>query len=297
MDDSRSPPLGSAANRPGGPTTGYLVFVRGAELVAQLFDATTGALSGRAVTIGAVGAMFNSDDNVDESGFSVSGAGMLAFRTLEQESDNQLVWFSRSGDRLSTLGQSGQYRNLHLSPDTSRVAVQQTDESGKTDVWLFDIARNVKTRLTLDAQDGHQLPLWSPDGSSIAMRSTAPRGVFRVPVAGAGEVEVLSATPLDPNSYSPDGRFLAYTILNSQTNRDVGVMPLVGDRKPFLLLQSTANEVHGQISPDGRWIAYESDESGTYETYVQSFPKGGQKIRVSESGVCSRGGGGRRAPS
>ena len=96
-------------------------------------------------------------------------------------------------------------------------------------------------------------------------------------------MEVLSATPLDPNSYSPDGRFLAYTILNSQTNRDVGVMPLVGDRKPFLLLQ-TANEVHGQISPDGRWIAYESDESGTYETYVQSFPKGGQKIRVSESG-------------
>jgi Tol biopolymer transport system component len=136
----------------------------------------------------------------------------------------------------------------------------------------------------VDAQDGHQLPLWSPDGSSIALRSTAPRGVFRVPVAGAGEVEVLSATPLDPNSYSPDGRFLAYTILNSQTNRDVGVMPLVGDRKPFLLLQSTANEVHGQISPDGRWIAYESDESGTYETYVQSFPKGGQKIRVSESG-------------
>ena len=97
-------------------------------------------------------------------------------------------------------------------------------------------------------------------------------------------MEVLSATPLDPNSYSPDGRFLAYTILNSQTNRDVGVMPLVGDRKPFLLLQSTANEVHGQISPDGRWIAYESDESGAYETYVQSFPKGGQKIRVSESG-------------
>ena len=179
MDDSRSPPLGSAANRPGGPTTGYLVFVRGAELVAQLFDATTGALSGRAVTIGAVGAMFNSDGNVDESGFSVSDAGMLAFRTLEQESDNQLVWFSRSGDRLSTLGQSGQYRNLHLSPDTSRVAVQQTDERGKTDVWLFDIARNVKTRLTLEAQDGHQLPLWSPDGSSIAMRSTAPRGVFR----------------------------------------------------------------------------------------------------------------------
>jgi Tol biopolymer transport system component len=262
---------------------GYLVFVRGTELVAQPFDATTGALSGRAVAIGTVGAGFDSVSNVDESGFSVSGAGLLAFRTLEQETDNQLVWFSRSGERLSTLGQSGQYRNLHLSPDTSRLAVQQRDESGRSDVWLFDIARDVKTRLTLDAQDRHELPLWSPDGSSIAMKELA-RGVSRVSVAGGGEAELLSATPFDPNSYSPDGRFMAYTILNPQTNRDVGVMPLFGDRKPSLLLQSTANEVHGQISPDGRWIAYESDESGAYETYVQSFPTGGQKVRVSESG-------------
>ena len=151
-------------------------------------------------------------------------------------------------------------------------------------MWLFDIARNVKTRLMVDAQDDISSRSGSPDGSSIALRSTAPRGVFRVPVAGAGEVEVLSATPLDPNSYSPDGRFLAYTILNSQTNRDVGVMPLVGDRKPFLLLQSTANEVHGQISPDGRWIAYRPMNPAPTKPTSRAFPKAGRRFASTESG-------------
>ena len=263
---------------------GFLVFVRGAELMAQAFDPTSGTLSGRAFRIGAVGTAFNSGNSVNESGFSLSAAGVLAVRTLETATDNELVWFNRSGERLSVVSEPGGYRNPHLSPDGSRLAVQQTDQNGRSDVWVIDLARGVKTRLTLDATNLHQLPLWSPDGSGIVVKGTAARGVHRWPAAGAGAEEQLSTTNFDPNSYSPDGRYLVYMILNADTNRDIGVLPLFSDRKPFLFLNSTANEAHGQVSPDGNWIAYESDESGTNEIYIQSFPTAGHKVRVSTAG-------------
>ena len=264
---------------------GYLVFVRGAELMAQPFDATSGTLSGRALNVGTVGAGFNSGSNTEESGFGVAAAGVLAFRTLEQDTDNELVWFNRSGERLSALGESGGYRNPQLAPDGSRLAIQQTDQrTGRSDIWVIDLARGVKTRLTLDGTNA--LPLWSPDGSSVIVQGTAARGVVRWPVAAAGGEEQVSATRFDPNSYSPDGRYLVYTILNAQTNRDIGVLPLFGDRTPFLFLHSMANEVHGRISTDGKWIAYTSDESGGFvnEIYIQRFPEGGQKVRVSTAG-------------
>ena len=260
---------------------GYLVFVRGAELVAQPFDAASGTLSGRAFTVAAVGTGFSSGGNTTQSGFSVAGSGVLAFQTIEQATDNELVWFNRAGARLSVVSEPGGYRNLQLPPDGSRLAVQEADpQAGRTDVWVIDLARGVRTRLTLDV--GGTMPLWSTDGSSVVV-DTADRGVMHWPAAG-GPGEQLSATRFNPNSHSPDGRYLVYTILNSETNWNIGVLPLFGDRKPFLFLQSTSNEVHGQVSPDGKWVAYESDESGTVEIYIQSFPAAGQKIRVSTAG-------------
>jgi hypothetical protein len=102
--------------------------------------------------------------------------------------------------------------------------------------------------------------------------------------AGGGKAEtLLDKTALDPNSVSPDGRFLAFTILNPGTNRDIGFIPIAGGA-PTLLANSAADEVHAQINPNGRWIAYESNESGASEVYVQRFPSGGGKVRVSSSG-------------
>ena len=263
---------------------GYLVFVRGAELIAQPFDAASVAFSGRAFSVGAVGTLFSSIGNTTESGFSVATSGAIAFRTTDEATDNELVWFNRAGERLSSIGEPGAYRNPQLSPDGSRLAVQQRDPlAGRTDVWVIDLARGVRTRLTLDEADVHALPVWSPDGSTVVVESGAD--VVRWPAAG-GAKEQVWATRFNPNSYSPDGRYLAFTMLNADTNRDVGVLPLFGDRKPIPFLQSTANEVHGQISPDGRWIAYSSDEAdgSTTELYIQRFPEGGQKVRVSTAG-------------
>lgn len=263
---------------------GYLVYVRGSDVVAQPFDAAGGTLSGRAFTLGSAGSAFNSGANVTESGFSVGGAEALAFRTIEAAADNQLVWFDRSGKRLSVLGAVGRYRNPELSPDGSRLAVVQTDPAGRSDVWIVDLARGVTTRLTLDASNVHNLPLWTPGGSSLVVRESAGQGLVEWPAGRTGAERQFSTIDFDPNSYSPDGRYIAYTILNPETNRDIGVMPLAGDRKPFLLLHSVANETHGQISPNGRWIAYTSDESGVDEIYIQKFPEGGQKMRISTAG-------------
>ena len=266
---------------------GYLVFVRGAELIAQPFEAISGTLQGRSFAIGTVGTGFRSGANSTESGFSVAAAGVLSFRTIGEATDNELAWFNRSGERLSALAEPGGYRNPQISPDGSRIAVQQTDQrAGRSDVWVIDVARGVKTRLTLDETNVHNVPLWSPDGASIIVKGTPARGVHRWPAAGGAEEQIFP-TSFDPNSYSPDGRYLVYTILDSDTNRDIGVLPLFGERKPFPFVNSSSNETHGQVSPDGKWIAYESDESGpkgTEEIYIQSFPTAGQKIRVSTAG-------------
>ena len=264
---------------------GYLVYVRGQEVIAQRFDAADGRLTGPALTLGTVGTGFSSSANTTASGFSIT-SNILAFQSVEQATDFELVWFDRSGKRLSVIGESGAYRNLHLSPDGSRLAVQQSEpQIGRTDVWMVDLVRGVKTRVTVDTGN-HGMPVWSPDGSSLFTREGAGPGarIIRWPITISGRDEEVIAADIDPNSFAPDGRHLVYTTLNAATNRDVGILPLNGDRKPLLLFQSAANETHGQVSPDGKWIAYESDESGSTEVYIQGFPTPGQKTRVSTAG-------------
>ena len=286
LDSREDSPLLSSSGWGRYVEPGYLVSVSDSQLVAQPFDAATGTLSGRGVTVAAVGGF--TSGNPSQSGFTVTSTGVLAFRTTARAVNAELVWFDRSGQRLAVVGEPGAYRNPQLSPDGSRLAVQETDPQGdRTDVALIDLARGVKTRLTLEAEKWHELPLWSPDGSGVVVkRGGGDRGVHRWPLAGAGAAQELSATSVDPNSYTPDGRFIVFSVLNPGTNRDIGILPVSGDRKPFLFLQTAANEVHGQVSPDGKWIAYNSDESGGFvnDIYIQKFPEGGQKIRVSTSG-------------
>jgi eukaryotic-like serine/threonine-protein kinase len=253
---------------------GYLVFVRGPELLAQPFDVSTGSVFDRAVTIGRVGADFNSGANTTSSGFSAAG-GTLAFRTMNPALDTTLVWFDRRGTRGSIVGEPANYRNVQLSPDGSRLAVQRR-RTDNPEIWTYDVNRNVGTPMTT----GAALPVWSHGGDTLFM-SRRPGGLAAVP-AGGGKA-VFYKTALDPNSVSPDGRFLAFTALNPGTNRDIGFIPIAGGA-PTLLANGTADEVHAQISPNGRWVAYESDESGTSEIYVQRFPSGGGKVRVSSSG-------------
>jgi Tol biopolymer transport system component len=190
---------------------------------------------------------------------------------------------------MQTVGPPGDYTDVALSPDETRVAVTRSDPQGvNLDLWLIDLARNTPSRFTFhEAVD--RLPVWSPNGVRIAFSSQrdAPESIYQKVASGAGSDELLlkgSGGPVFPTDWSPDGRYLLYVSQDPKTGIDLGVLPLEGDRKPAIYLQTPFNERNGRFSPDGKFIAYASDESGRYEVYVQPFPPSGAKWMISSGG-------------
>jgi Tol biopolymer transport system component len=173
-----------------------------------------------------------------------------------------------------------------ISPDGRRVAVSRTVQ-GNADVWLIDALRGVPSRFTFDAATDN-FPIWSPDGSRIVFASTrkGPLDLFQKVSSGASGEELLLESSLEkaPLHWSPDGRFLLYGQVDPKTGFDLRALPLFGDRKPFPFVNTRFNENDGQFSPDWRWVAFQSNESGRYEVYVQPFPGPGGKSLVSTGG-------------
>ena len=199
----------------------------------------------------------------------------------------QLTWFDRTGHVLGTLGDAAPYSSLALSPDERRVAVTLgTGNPENVDIWLIDIARNIRSRLTVDP--GRDVsPVWSPDGTRIAFqssRSGQPIALRQTLSNETGTDELLLEGPgnftMTPSGWSADGRFIAYTTRGS----NVWVLPLFGDRKPFAFAETPFTEGSAVFSPDGRWIAYTSNEGGQPDVYVQPFPGPGAKSQVSRDG-------------
>ena len=268
---------------------GYLLFGRQGTLFAQPFDAGRATLTGDAVPIAeqlAFGA------SVNYLGFSVSDSGVLAYRSGTPNTRTQLTWFDRTGKTLGPTAQPGLYRNPTLSPDGTRVAVEATDPQSRTeDIWVVELARGVTSRFTFDP--GNDIyPVWSPDGSRLMFGSDRESDVFnlyqkRADGVGSEQQVLKSPAEMVPNSWSPDGRALVYRTRPGGSSGvfNLGILPLVGDRKPHLFEASRAVQVTGQVSPDGRWLAYHSLESGRYEVYVQSFPApGAGKWQISKDG-------------
>jgi eukaryotic-like serine/threonine-protein kinase len=265
-------------------TSGDLLFVRQGTLLRQPFDVKKLALSGDpsavaehiAVPIANVGA------------FSVSENGVLTFRTGPTLSGNlQLAWFDRMGKRVETFGALGGYRGVDVSPDGTRIAVHRHDSNGG-DIWLFESARReTMSRFTFDATQDNSSPIWSPDGSRIAFGSlrNGKWGIYQKSASGTGGEELLveSDLPKVPACWSPDGKFIVYTLRDPKTGFDVWVLPL-GDKKPSPFLQSSFNERDPQISPNGKWIVYTSDETGRNEIYVRPFPTGEGRWQISSKG-------------
>ncbi|HEU5235675.1 MAG TPA: hypothetical protein VFU37_00955, partial [Pyrinomonadaceae bacterium] len=164
------------------------------------------------------------------------------------------------------------------------VAVDGVDLQGNRDIWLIELASGNPTRFTFDPATD-VFPLWSPDGSRIVFASDreGPRNLYQKNASGAGKEELLLKTGLNtfPMDWSADGKFILYIVGDPKTKLDIWVLPLFGDQKPFPFLQTEANERNAKLSPDGRWIAYTSDESGINQIYVQSFPDSGGKRQVS----------------
>jgi eukaryotic-like serine/threonine-protein kinase len=254
---------------------GNIFFLREGTLMAQPFDAGKLQLRGEPVPVAEhVGAELSSGF------FAVSPTGVLAYRTgADVTAGLQHTWFDRSGKATGTFGELNNDSGVRLSPDGTRAA--ERDAAGQTrgDTWLLDFARGVRTRLTFRQSLG-SYPVWSPDGSRIAFSAgDSPNTIYEKSASGAGEEKELLKKPGEvmlPTNWSHDGRFLLYYTANvPKTGADLWVLPLDGDRKPVPLLRTEFNEGLGAFSPDGRWVAYVSDESGRNEIYVRPFVASG----------------------
>jgi Tol biopolymer transport system component len=268
-------------------SSGHLLFVRQDTLFGQRFDPARLTLIGDAAPISDQ-VVVESDPTARMSPVSASAAGLIAHRTGAGVSSQQFVWVDRFGTELEKVGTSDVFRpaNPALSPDGRRVVLDRTLE-GNPDVWVLELGRGVPTRLTADpAVDAY--PLWSPDGKTIVFASnrTGVFDLYQMPAAGGVE-EPLLATPLSkvPLDWSRDSRFLLYLVVDPKTaSADLWALRLADGRKSFPVVQTPFNENWGQFSPDGKWVAFQSNASGRVEVYIQSFPGPGPSIRVSTTG-------------
>jgi len=264
---------------------GWVLWVRAGALVAQRLDLERAALVGDPVTVADPVAT----DSTSAAAVAASSTGRVAFRAGGTNL-RQLTWFDRSGKIVGVAGgpDANAVTAPELSPDGRRVAVDRTVQ-GNRDVWLKDLARDTFTRFTFDpALDGY--PVWSPDGLRIAFESKRKGGSWDIwlkPSSGAGADELLLATPNDEWAYdwSQDGRFLLYRMTEARTGPDLWALPVTGsDRKPVVVTNTPFTEQNGQFSPDGRWVAYDTNESGRFEIVVQSFPEPTAKWQLSTQG-------------
>jgi eukaryotic-like serine/threonine-protein kinase len=259
---------------------GYLFYLLRTTLIAQPFDEKRLEIAGDASAVA---------EQVQFFSASQTGA-VLAYWTGAAGNMPQLLWFDRSGNRLGTLGDPVSQFNVRLSPDGTKLAAEVYASSihSESDIWLYDVSRGVKSRLT-SGPGSARVPCWSPDGKHIIFSSDRKGhyDLYEKAVDGGGKEELVFASEIAKycESWSPDNKFLIFmTISNDSTNFDIWTLPLFGDRKPLPYLQTEFDEFGGRLSPDGKWVLYESDDSGKHEVYVRPLRGSGGKLLVSAAG-------------
>ena len=286
----------AAGSNAGYVDDGYLVFQRETAVYAQAFDAGSLKPSGEAVRVA---------DEVPSSAtngrgnFSVSPTGVLVYfflsgggaatgldTPLADLSEWQLGWFSRSGQRIESVGPPGAYRGVDVSPDTTRVAVHRHDAAGG-DVYIIE-PRGSQTNLTQDASRHSSMPIWSSDGKRIvyAALKNGKWGLYQTLSSGSGKEELLyeADLPMAPMSWSTDQARIVFWVQDPKTASDLWVLT-VADKKAEPLVATPFNETHAQISHDGKWLAYASDsKDNRFEIYVKPFPTGSGGWQVSYAG-------------
>ena len=285
IDSKEATPLFPADSRAIYVAPGFLLFIRQNTLVARPFDAAALKVTGEAVPIAEHVRLTLANSSL--GAFSASQNGVVAYRSGASATPTQLAWVDRAGRPVGPIGQVGLYRNPVLSPDGTNLAFEVA--TGRTsDIWLMELGRAVASRLTFDPAN-EIYPVWSPDGTRIAFASDRQGGAFNVyqkSSNGLGGDELLLKAEAEsaPYDWSRDGRFIVFRHVAGVFS--LGIVPLAGDRKPRVFEPSRSGSavVQGQVSPDGRWLAYSSNESGRYETYVQSFPTPGGKWQISKDG-------------
>jgi eukaryotic-like serine/threonine-protein kinase len=263
---------------------GHVMYVRERTLLAQRFDDRSGRLEGDASPIA---------ENVDYfspigiAGFSVSSTGVLAYHA--SDSIGQITWITRAGVQTGTVAAPAGYQNIRLSPDGKRLAFDRSEQrTNATDVHVFDLTRGTDTRVT-SAAGSEFAPIWSPDGRRLvfAWDKDAPPYLHQLVLDNSTAAEALvppNGSVNTPRDWHPDGTFIAYEASDAVTAQDVWILPMIGDRTPTAFAKTRFNESAPRFSPDGRWIAYVSDEAGQPDVYVRPFPGPGEAHRISSGG-------------
>jgi len=266
---------------------GHVLFDREGTLMAAPFETSSRRFSGDSFPIaehvGSEGSRYAS--------FSVSATGALVYAHGVARPTTRLTWMDRAGRTLGTVGEPGMFTSIALSSDERRIAASMQSANDNRDVWILDVTRGTPARFTFDP-GASNAALWSPDGARIAFsanRNGIP-GIQVKRVEGTTKEELLLAPDagggaLTPTQWSVDNRYLVFTRTQGVGgSTDIWALPLSGDRKPFPVIQTPWSETNGVLSPNGRWIAYQSSEGLPTEIYVQPFPPTGGKFQVSRNG-------------
>jgi Tol biopolymer transport system component len=258
--------------------SGHLLYLRDGTqgaLMALPFDAEQGR---------ATGAAFSADSRLtsDLTAFS-AGGGVLAYTPA---TPSHVMWFDRAGKALAAVTPPGRYGGIALSPDGRRAAVRRVFQ-GNPDLWLSDLERGTTSRITSDPAADDD-PVWAPDSRRLAFSSTRENtsNIYLTDTSGAAAEQALLSNNLSaaPADWSSDGRTLLFVQHHATTLSDIWALPFDGDRKPFVVLTTDFTETQPRLSPDGKWMAYVSNESGRWEVYLRGFPRSGDKRQVSIAG-------------
>jgi Tol biopolymer transport system component len=264
---------------------GYLVFVREGNLLAQPFDPSKLATAGEAVPI-AEGVEFNPFRATGN--FAFEGTRLLVFESGGSGNKAQLTWLDRDGKKLGTVGEPANFGELSISPDGRRAVMGLPDTGGKEHLWMMDLQSGVRTRFTLEDTESSDA-IWSPDGQLVAYKEIGPKSRILVKdSSGGGTPAVLfeSKNFLRLTDWSPDGKTILFAMQSPETNSfDVWGVDADGAHKARPILAGPGNQLNSQISPDGKWLAYGSDESGRSEMYVMAYPGPGGRWQITSSGV------------
>ena len=264
------------------PAAGHLLFVRNGTLLAQPFDADRAELTGEPVTIAtSVGAWAA---NAGVGWFAASPRDTLAYFSGQSLTGQvQLAWVDRKGGQVGTIGAPGNYGQIALSPDERNVALEIPDAEGRYDLWVMDVARGVTSRVTATPGDERD-PVWSPDGRSLVFiaRRDGAADLRRKGLRASEPETVLTDSPDEdiPESWSRDGQTLLFVRRTAEDVKSVWALPLKGEGKPEPVLGEGFRVDESHLSPDGRWLAYVSHESGQNEVYVEPFRREGDRVRV-----------------
>jgi eukaryotic-like serine/threonine-protein kinase len=262
----------------------YLLSVQNGTLVAQAFNVRRAELQGDPFPVA---------ESVIRNGgtwrgaFDASKNGILVFQAGSSAFGSQLLWLTRDGKSPARFGETSAFGEMRMSPDGQKLVIAVGDPTQK--LWIYDIARGVRTRFTFEGT-ADNTPVWSPDGKRIAFtqRHVGALDIYVKDASGSGKEELLFSDKDDKalSDWSPDGRYLLYTSAPTAQAASIYYLPLSDDRKPQVFVQGAGPGLiyGGVFSPDGKWVAYTSRESGRSEVYLTSFPQASGKWQVSTSG-------------